>query len=489
MEPTPKSKADRLLFQVFETLDTHRMIRPEDSVLLAVSGGVDSVVLADMIDRYRRTNGIRTGVAHLNHGLRGANALRDARFVRDLAKARGVEFYYGKADVQGYRRDSGLSVEEAGRRMRYRFLTVTARRHGYSRIATGHHLDDNAEVVLMRFLSGSGRLGLSGIPLVRDGFIIRPLLGLGREEIVRYAAAMGLDFVEDETNADECYLRNRIRHRLMPFLKENFNPGISRALGRLAAICRDEDLLLNAMGENALEDAILSESKGVLTIRVDGMRRNGAAVERRMARAAIHRLKGDTRGFGLRHIDLIRRLPDSKEHPKTLHLPANVLATCDGVVLTLEISTLPHRKRPPRRDAFMSGATGQGYRYTVSTPGEASIPEIDGSMRFEVSTVHGLAEPKTLAQDKAFLDFDRIEFPMTVRQVRWDDRFCPLGMQGKQFVRKFLSDRKVSERKRRTWPVVTSGDRIVWVPGYRIEHAFRVTANTQKVLSVELFLA
>jgi tRNA(Ile)-lysidine synthase len=474
---------ENILRKVYHTIEAHRMIREKDRILLAVSGGVDSMVLMDILYRCGRERGIPIAVAHLNHGLRGETALRDARFVHRMASRLGIPFFYAKADVKGYRNHSGLSIEEAGRRLRYRFLSRIAEHHHYTRIATGHHLNDNAEVILMRLLRGSGRQGLSGIPAIRNGLIIRPLLDLSREEICTYELEAGFTHVEDETNSDESFLRNRIRHSLMPLLREHYNPDLPKTLVRSALVCQDEDRLLNAMAEKALEGAIGCNTRTSITLSIDRIKNHSPAIQRRLIRAAVHKVKGDIRGVGFDAVDRILNLMKFERFPNTLHLPGRLWARREWGEIILSLSELPLRVQFPRHPTEKIS-----YEYTVGGIGTVNVPEVNAIFRFEIITSRPLVEAKKLPQDCAFLDMDRLEFPMTIRKLRSTDRFVPLGMEGHQSVRKFLADRKVCIKKRECWPVVLSGDRIVWVAGHRIDNAFRITEMTQNVLSIDLCL-
>jgi tRNA(Ile)-lysidine synthase len=214
----------RILRAVDRTLRTHCMLQNADAVLVAVSGGADSVALLHILLELAPKYSLRMAIAHLNHGLRQKESDRDEAFVASLAKQLELPFYVGREDVRGYRQRHRLSIEDAARQVRYRFYNSVAVNYGYGKIALGHHGDDNAELILMNLLRGSGPLGLSGISPVRDGKIVRPLINLRRSEIMDYVAAKNLDYVTDSSNWDLKFRRNKIRTRLIPQLKSGYNP-------------------------------------------------------------------------------------------------------------------------------------------------------------------------------------------------------------------------------------------------------------------------
>ena len=209
-----------------------------ERVLCAVSGGADSICLLHLL----YSGGADVIAAHYEHGIRGGESLRDARFVEDWCAERGIECVVGHGDVPGYALAHGLGTEEAARRLRYEFLQSTAQERGCGLIATAHNADDNAETLIFNLTRGSGALGLRGIPARRDN-IIRPLLGVSREQIEQYLAENGIGHIEDSTNGSDDYSRNLIRHKVMPVLRQ-INPALSEAAGRTAELLgRDEDCL------------------------------------------------------------------------------------------------------------------------------------------------------------------------------------------------------------------------------------------------------
>ncbi|MBU1163704.1 MAG: tRNA lysidine(34) synthetase TilS, partial [Proteobacteria bacterium] len=211
-----KDYKNKLIKTVGATIKAYRMIEPGDSVIVGVSGGPDSVALLHIILSLAQQFSLRVGVAHLNHSLRQKDSDDDAEFVESLARKFDLPCYIKKEDVSKYRHEKKLSLEEAARIVRYRFFESVAEKYMFNKIALGHNAEDNAELVIMRLLRGSGPLGISGIPPVRNGKIIRPLIKLTKSELLEFLAVNELKFVLDKSNNDQRYLRNRIRHHLIP---------------------------------------------------------------------------------------------------------------------------------------------------------------------------------------------------------------------------------------------------------------------------------
>jgi tRNA(Ile)-lysidine synthase len=239
--------ASIMLKRIRKTITDCSLLEREDHLLLAVSGGPDSVALLRVMMLLSSEYDLRLTTAHLNHGLRGAEAQREEAFVRKLCAEMGIACICKTIDIRMLQLGSGMSIEEIGREERYRYLDETAEACGAGKIATGHHRDDQAETVLINLLRGCGPEGLKGIPPVRDGRIIRPLLHVGRGEILEFLNREGLSYMTDSSNLSRLFLRNRIRHELIPELILRYNPGVVEALSHTAEIIRKEDDYLQAV--------------------------------------------------------------------------------------------------------------------------------------------------------------------------------------------------------------------------------------------------
>ena len=470
---------------VNQTLRIHHMIQNGDALLVAVSGGADSVSLAHILLELVPKYSLRLAIAHLNHCLRQNESDRDEAFVADLAKRLELPFYAGREDVRRYQERHRLSPEEAARQVRYRFYDAIAARHGYNKIALGHHGDDNAELVLMNLLRGSGPLGLSGISPVRDNKIIRPLINLRRSEIMDYVAAKNLNYVTDSSNRDLKYHRNKIRVRLVPALKTEYNPKLIDSLNRLTAILGAEEEWIEDLIHPIYQDAILFKEKNNLWLSIPELNQQPIAVRRRIIRKAIRWVKGNLRRIAFTHIASACQLAQNGPTSGILDLPDRIRIRRDQHVLKICKEGVDLR----RLDGHPSFSAMRNYDYPLSGPGKIFIAEAEAHISF-------IEFPKTQSLDLqmsgnriAFLDRDKIRFPLIIRNFRPGDRFWPLGSSGNQKLKKFFIDHKVSRIERTKCPIVLSRNKIIWVAGHRLDHAVRIGPQTQRILKAELSLA
>ena len=483
MPETPSENPHPLINAVKETIETHRMFAPGDRVLVGVSGGPDSMVLLDVLDTLAPELEIRLAVAHLNHGLRGAESDADAEFTAAEAAKRDLPYYEEHADVPRLRRIEKLSPEEAARRLRYSFYSKVAEGNGWNKVALGHQLDDNAEVVLMFILRGSGPEGLGGIPPVRQGLFVRPLINVSREAIMEYIRIRGLNYRTDSTNRDTRYLRNRIRAELIPYLKSGYNPGITRSLAKLANIVRLENQWLEARVENSLEGLTVKKTVDQVDLSLEKLAELPTALKRRVYRRTIAALKGNLRRIEYVHVAAIDRLFDSRRSGKGIDLPGAIRVSCSYRTLTFRKLTTPGRQAGG--DLVFNIPA---YLYNLKHPGTIRLREIEAILTLSPESTDMPVDFKHVGSKIAYLDAEKAPLPLTARNVRPGDRFHPLGAGGTQKIKKYLIDRKIERKDRGRFPVVTSGNIIVWLAGHRIDDRAKVTSRTRRIHQLEFYL-
>jgi tRNA(Ile)-lysidine synthase len=374
-------------------------------------------------------------------------------------------------DVASYGAEHGRSIQEAAREVRYAFYDEVATRHGAGKIAVGHQADDNAESMLIHLLRGTGPKGLAGIPPVRDGRIIRPLIDATRQEILRFLQEGGFEYVRDRSNLDPKYLRTRIRHELLPFMKERFNPAVVDALTRLASILRREEDFFKGQVERAFQDVVRAQRTDGVTLWAPGLARLHPAMLRRVIRQAVWSTRGDLKRLGHDHVEAVVPLARGPLPSGQLDLPNGVQVVRDRDDLVFSVG--PPESRP-------------SFEYHVAGPGTTLIGEINMRLRLSVCDPRGVGVTAGHPPTRAFLDLQVAPFPLTVRSIRRGDRFRPLGMCGSQKVKAFFINHKVSRSHRHRCPLLVSGGTIVWVGGYRIDDSAKVTAKTKRVLRAEL---
>jgi len=387
--------------------------------------------------------------------------------VRETAAAAGMAYEIGTLPVRDYARAEGLSLEHAGRELRYRFLREVAQRHGASRIAVGHTADDQTEEVLLRLIRGTGRKGLSGMA-VQSGEIIRPMLAVPKEELLAYLADRNITHCQDSSNADRRYLRNRVRLELLPWLESHCNPAVRQTLRQTATVLQDEEALLDGLTTAAWR-SVAQEEGGELRLAVAGLLAQPKAIQRRLLEQAVVR-SGGTPSFRL--IAQLLHLVTATA-PGRLHLAKGLRAWRQGATLCL---AHPQGRIRQRGDLLSPPAA---FRVQVSNPGRYEVPEIR-----KVLVVEQLATaPEVPGRGSLLLDAAAVSFPLVVRNMVQGDRFHPLGAPGRRKLSDFFTDRKVPAAERWQMPVVEAADgRIIAVAGMRIDEAVKITAATNKVV-------
>ncbi len=331
--------ARKLAGTVLEYIHKHQLVPAQETVVVGVSGGPDSVCLLHLLWTLRENLQLRLHVAHLDHMMRGIESETDAAYVEDLAGQLGLPVTIERQDVDGYRKANRLTVEEAARDVRYEFLGRVAAGVGSSTVAVGHILQDQAETILMRFLRGAGALGLQGIqPAMvrrcegRDVKVIRPLLEISRRDVERYNRSQGLIPREDPSNVSHSFLRNRVRHHLIPVLHE-YNPRIEQALLRTAEALTADSAFLDEQASQ-LWETLVSLEEGTVSLSMD-IRRLHVALQRRLLREAVKTILGDIQDVEWKHIEKMRSafaLPKGKRISLPRGLVFQVLS--DGYRLT-----------------------------------------------------------------------------------------------------------------------------------------------------------
>jgi tRNA(Ile)-lysidine synthase len=490
MPASPKGSPNIKLLQIVErTIAAHDMFLNGDRVLVSVSGGPDSMALLHVLHRLAPRWALRLAVAHFNHGLRGPDAQRDADFTRQGAERLNLPFFTRREDVAAFRDRRRLSLEEAGRERRYAFCEHLRRQEGFDKIAIGHQADDNAELVLMNLLRGSGPDGLAGIPPVRDRIYVRPLIAVTRDDIMRFINHLGIAYVEDRSNADMRFTRNKIRHRLIPLLEKEYNPQLRHTLNRTAEILRLEDQWLRDILEDHFRKVIVVRQTRQLTYAISRLRRLHPALQHRLLRHGIRELKGDLRRIGHKHVRLAAALIDRPEPVARFDLPDRIQVQRAGahLIITRHPDATPGARnrrvtQPPFSVKFILQAPGD-------RPCVMALEPFAQRIRYAAMPLARLPRGCTAGQDTAFFDMNKLTFPLVLRTVLPGDRFQPFGVQGSQKVSRFLINRKIPHAERKHVLVLVSAHIIVWVVGLRIAEHAKITPHTQQVLKMERLLA
>jgi tRNA(Ile)-lysidine synthase len=461
--------------RVFRFARQHRLFPEGGNVVAAVSGGPDSVCMLHMLLALRNELSLSIHVAHLDHGLRGAESAADARYVADLCRRRGLPFTVEQDDVSEYRDSHRLSPEEAAREVRYRFLSNVAGEVGADRVAMGHTMDDHIETVLMHLIRGSGTRGLRGLlPVSRLSIAgsritsVRPLLEVTREETAGYCRRFDLQPRLDASNLSLSPLRNRIRQHLIPLLAQ-YNPRIAEALCRTARIAAEDFSFLEIETERVWGRLVREEANGMSLSR-KGFLALPVALQRHLLRAAVEAMLGNLKDIESTHIEEVIRALD-RPAGKRITLPDGLNFIIDYDRFLLSPETAPVSPLPALDEEValnVPGETGLAGWRVLASEMDASDMRDDGD------------------EFTAYLDLEKAGRELTLRQRRPGDRFQPLGMNEVKKVNEFMIDSKIPRSWRERVPLVCSPQHIVWVVGWRIDERARVTASTGKVLRLEV---
>jgi tRNA(Ile)-lysidine synthase len=479
--PTMRSHSHQILQQAARTILRHNMFSKGDRVLTGVSGGPDSVALLHILVQLAPEWELTIGIAHLNHCLRGADSDREADFVAELAASLNLPCYSEAIHIRNDPAFRKLSLEAAARLVRYDFFDRISRQNGYHKIAVGHHRDDNAELMLMFLFRGSGPLGFSGIPPVREGRFVRPLIAIGRNELVAFLDENAITYQVDKSNRDKRYLRNRIRHETIPHIQACCNPGVVETLNRFSKIVRSEDEWMNDIIHPIYEKALVRSDNHRVVLAISALTALPEAARRRVIRMTIARIKGDLLRISFSHVEAALELAERRQYPAQLMLPDGIRVQRNKSLLTfyqveesLRKSRLEIRPRP------------QSFLYSVSGPVDrVSISETGAALTFsEIPIGSGMMDD--LSEKIALLDLDMLEFPLILRNFQPGDRFSPLGVAGTQKIKKYFIDHKIDRTERQQCPVLLCRDEVVWLAGHRISGHFKVTPSTRRVLRIEI---
>jgi tRNA(Ile)-lysidine synthase len=483
-----------LLDRVRRTVRHHGLAGPETRVVVALSGGSDSVALAYLVRELAAAGVLHAaGAAHFNHQLR-ATADRDERLSVALAESFGWPIVTGREDVSARARRERRSIEHAAHNARYEFFERARLQLCADRVALGHTRDDQAETFLLRLVRGAGPRGLAAMH-PRHGFIVRPLLDCRRAALRAYLDERRIAYVDDESNRDIAIPRNRVRAELVPMLEARFNPAIVDVLADEAELARDDWAWMEAAADDLAARTITRRGHAairaaVLELDVAALMQAPPALRRLITWRALTEMAGE-RPVGFEHVQAVLQLAVATSGSPCADVPGQRVQR-DGGKLVL-IGRAPD-------DAGASGAAkgvrrpaqaaANLFRYPLSIPGEVQLPEANCVLSAEPGRSALLAGAAAVADTVAIVRSDACRGPLAVRNRRPGDRFRPVGLGGRKKLQDFFVDRKVARRNRDLVPlVVDDTDRIVWVAGHGgrgIDEDFRVTDAAQGVLILKL---
>jgi len=443
-------------------IDEYHLIEKGDKVLVALSGGADSIFLLSFLIKFKKRFGIEVAAFHLNHKLREKSADADEMFCSDFCKQNKIKFICVKKDVKSYAKEMKISVEEAGRKIRYLELNNAAENIGRTKIATAHNASDNVETILLNFIKGAGIKGLSGIPVRRDN-IIRPILCLTSEEIRQYLKKNKIFFRVDESNLNSDYERNFLRNEIIPKLKQRLNPQVEEKINNTSKIISEINSLVEKQVEQLSREAVKFEGK-VLRINTKTVSKLDRSFLSIFLKSVIENRFNIE--LSSENIYALVELVNSQVG-KAVHLKENIIAAKERNELII------------------------GRKSTVKS--EKAISKIKVGQKLDIGdkTISINEVNKKLfkfTRDKSieFISADSLKDIFQIRKWKAGDKFQPIGMKGTKKISDFLSDEKISSIKKKEHLILTNGGKIIWVIGLRIDERFKVTSETKKILKLTM---
>jgi tRNA(Ile)-lysidine synthase len=456
-----------MIKKIIQTIEKYNLLEKGERVVVALSGGPDSTALLTVLAPIAQELDLSLIIAHFNHGLRGTESDEDEKFSRDLSEKMGLAFVSGKMDQ--IKRKKDISPEDFYRRQRYDFLNKISEDCQAQKIALGHNLQDQAETVLLNILRGSGLEGLKGFLPMRDGKFIRPLIEISRLEIISFLNEAGIPYRQDSSNKNKIYLRNQIRSELIPYLKEKFNPKIEENLAQMAEILRSEDEFIRQHVALALKSSVIERQQDRILLKIADINKLHPAIRWRLFKTLLESFSPAKNGFSFIHIKSLDNLAQKCESGKIIVLPLKIEARREYDNLILE------RKKVCSKQ--------MKYEYTMNIPDSLYIKERKLTVRSELTTKENV---DFRGKNEVYLDLDKLQQPLILRNRRDGDWFQPLGMQGRQKIKTFFIDHKISRCERNEIILLVDRLSVIWIENMHLNDRVKITAETKNVLKLDI---
>lgn len=453
--------------KVLDTIFQYDMIHSGDRIIVAVSGGPDSMCLLNILLSLRQQLNITIFAAHVNHCLRGLEADLDEQFVREYCLRNNIEFFSKRVEIEELSKSKGISCEACGREERYAFFNELLQKLGANKIALAHNANDRAETILMRIIRGTGLEGLLGIKPVRDYIYIRPIINIYREDIEKYCLDEELNPRIDKTNLQAIFTRNKIRLELIPYISKNFNEDFIEALNRLSDNAYYDNEYMEKIVEEKYKTYCDKSKEKVIIYNIAF--KEPMAILSRIIRKAIEELKGDTQNIEKVHIKNIIKLQNSETGGSAI-LPLKIKAYNDYGNILLSL----YKEEPIKIKEEYALVLGKNYIEDLNLSVYLKLLDINDS-----SVIKGNHNTK-------YFDYNVETKDFKLRFRREGDRFTPFGMKGSKKLKDFFMDLKISREERDKTILITFGEEIAWVFPYRTSQKFSVSKESTKILQITI---
>lgn len=459
--------------KVLSYIVDNNLIKSGDKILVALSGGPDSLCLLNILKELREELDIEIGAAHLNHLLRGEDAFKDEEFVISTCKEMNIPYYVKRVDINKYSKEHKLSSELAGRNVRYGFFDEILKKDGFNKIATAHNANDQAETIIFRLMRGTGLEGLGGIKVCREDKIIRPILCLTRKEVEKYIKEKNLNPRIDKTNFEKIYNRNKIRLDIIPYIQNNFNEDIVKTLNRMSLLIQKDNAFIERLCIKAYNEYCKRNTDSKFYILKKELFKEDQAIVTRIIRTALIEYSKSHYDFEMKHIYDILEL-SKKETGKGINLPKNIYV--ENIYGDIKISSKMKEDIKVDKTEFLLNKKSIGedriqfnnYEFEISVLKNKSTNLID------------LKENKLVK----YFDLDKINENILFRTRKNGDKITPLGMKGQKKLKDIFINMKVPKEERDLIPVICFDNYIAWILGLQISDNFKVTNNSKNILKI-----
>jgi tRNA(Ile)-lysidine synthase len=449
--------------KVENNIKKYNLIKEKDSILIGLSGGPDSVMLLHALIKIQNSLDFQIYASHINHLYRGDDAYKDEDFVRQLCEDKGIKLYIKRQNASILAKEKKITEEEAGREIRYGFFNEILEELGGGLIATAHNKNDQAETLLQRVIRGTGIEGLTGMDYKQEN-IIRPILNIDKEEILKYLNKNNLEYCIDKTNEQPIYGRNKIRLELIPYIEKNFNKNLQDTLFRMSENMKDDYNIIRDQVQLDFKGCLISRDKEKIILDIDKLLEFSKGIRSRILRNSIEIIKGNKVDVERKHIDYLDRFAGKKQTGKTVDLGDNIIGEVSYEKLIIR-----------NKDKI------KNYMYNLEV-GINYIEEINKGIKI---SKHGNNKINNNT-NSILVDSEKVQGQLKVRNRKSGDKFQPLGMKGNKKVKDYFIDEKIPVRLRDEIPLICDDENIIWIAGYRMNHKYRITEKTSKTIKIEI---